>query len=59
MAAALLRILTDAELAGRLVAAGLREAQGYAWPRVRERLLEVYRQVLGSRAARPGHDTAG
>lgn len=59
MAAALLRILTDAELAARLAAAGLREAQGYAWPRVRDRLLQVYRQVLGGRGACLGQDKAG
>lgn len=46
MAAALLRLLCDEELARRLSAAGLAEVQQYAWPNVRERLLSVYQTVL-------------
>jgi glycosyltransferase involved in cell wall biosynthesis len=42
MAAAILRLLGDAALAERLARAGIGEAQRYAWPRVRERLLDVY-----------------
>jgi glycosyltransferase involved in cell wall biosynthesis len=46
MAAALLRLLREAELAHRLSAAGLAEVRQYAWPNVRERLFSVYQDVL-------------
>jgi glycosyltransferase involved in cell wall biosynthesis len=46
MAAALLRLLREAELARYLSAAGLAEVRQYAWPNVRERLLSVYQTVL-------------
>jgi len=55
MAAAVLKILTDADLAGRLAAAGMKQVQGYAWPNVRDRLVGVYRRVLDARAPRLGH----
>lgn len=46
MAAALLRLLREAELARHLSVAGLAEVRQYAWPNVRERLLSVYQVVL-------------
>lgn len=46
MAEAVLRVLNDPILASRLVDEGLKLAQEYTWPNVRERLLTVYRQIL-------------
>ena len=52
MAAAVLRVLGDAELAERLRAAALAEVQQYTWPRVRQRWTDVYASVLsGARVA--------
>lgn len=47
MADALLRVLRDPALAGRLVAAGLADVQRYAWTSVRVTLGDVYDSVLG------------
>lgn len=54
MAAAVARVLDDAALAERLRAAGLAEAQRYAWPQVRMLWLDAYRRaaaVAGRTAA--------
>ena len=47
MADAVLRLLADAALADRLVAAGLTAAQAYSWEHVRPRLLDAYARTLG------------
>jgi glycosyltransferase involved in cell wall biosynthesis len=47
MASAALRILRDEALAESLRRHGIRAAQAYAWPRVRDRLLQVYAEALG------------
>ena len=52
VAAAVLRVLGDPELAERLRAAALLEVQQYTWPRVRQRWTDVYASALsGARAA--------
>jgi glycosyltransferase involved in cell wall biosynthesis len=52
MAREALRVLTDAALRARLVAAGLDEARRYAWPQVREQWRSAYwRAVEAARAA--------
>lgn len=51
MAAGVLRVLRDAELASRLSAAAADDVRQYAWPRVRQRWSEVYAAAL-SRSAR-------
>ncbi|MEO8346690.1 MAG: glycosyltransferase family 4 protein [Betaproteobacteria bacterium] len=53
MANAVLRVLSDAELARRLAAAAIDDVQQYAWPRVRQRWSEVYATALavGSRSS--------
>lgn len=51
MANAVLRLLSDTALAGRMHDAGLNEVARYAWPRVREQWLAAYRRV-----ARAAHD---
>jgi glycosyltransferase involved in cell wall biosynthesis len=48
MASAALRLLRDDELFARLRANGLRTAQAYSWPEVRDRLFKVYRAALRS-----------
>lgn len=50
LAGALLRALEDAELRGRLRAAGLATAAGYDWPLVAQRILAVYETALRRRA---------
>jgi glycosyltransferase involved in cell wall biosynthesis len=45
MAAALIRVLRDGELAARLAIAGLEEAQRYSWASVRESWRDVYSEV--------------
>lgn len=45
MADAVLRLLADSSLAARLAAAGVEEARGYAWERVRDQWLALYRAV--------------
>ena len=45
----LLRVLQDAQLAAGLRAAGLRQAQRYAWPQVRKQWLDAYRRVAAAR----------
>ena len=49
MAQACLRLLTDRELAARLVAAGQVLAKEFAWSQVRDKLFAVYSDVLDSR----------
>jgi glycosyltransferase involved in cell wall biosynthesis len=59
MAMAVMEILTDEALAGRLIAAGQTLVEQYAWPNVRSRLFAVYDDVLGTvhrRAAWNSHD---
>ncbi len=53
MAAAILRILDDPELAGRLGAAALADVRQYAWPRVRERWMQVYAAAVTGGNRRP------
>lgn len=50
LADALRRVLTDSPLAGRLAAAGVERARGYAWDAVVPRIEQVYRRVVGGRA---------
>jgi len=47
LAAALRRVLTDADLAGRLAEAGRERALEYSWGRVVPRLEELYREAAG------------
>ncbi|MHB0949705.1 MAG: glycosyltransferase family 4 protein [Gemmatimonadaceae bacterium] len=51
LADALVRVIEDPSLAARLGAAGLSEAQRYAWERVTSSVLEVYHEILGRVAA--------
>jgi phosphatidylinositol alpha-mannosyltransferase len=51
LAESLVRILEDRELALRLGESGRQTATKYAWPSVTQRILDVYREVLGFRAA--------
>jgi glycosyltransferase involved in cell wall biosynthesis len=51
MADALVKLAQDAELADRLAAQGLRTAEQYAWPRVRERLFLAYAASRGAKGA--------
>lgn len=53
MADAALSILRDPALRAALVAAGLAEAQRYAWPRVRDVLAALYADCLAARGAAP------
>lgn len=41
-----IRVLHEPELAGRLRRAGLEEATKYAWPAVKEQLIDVYRTAI-------------
>ena len=49
MADAILALLTDPEKAGRIREAGIEAVRQYTWPKVRERLLDTYEQVLNNR----------
>ncbi len=49
IAAALERILTDTDLAGRLATAGRARAERFTWDETARRTLEVYEEVLGAR----------
>lgn len=49
MADSVLRLLADRELAQRLRAAALLQAQRYAWPQVRPLWLDAYRRAINSR----------
>ena len=50
MAASALRVLDDAALREALTTAGLRVASAYAWPRVRDQWLSLYRRLAIERA---------
>jgi glycogen synthase len=52
MAAALDRLLDDADLRERVGAAGARQVQGFGWPRITEQYREVYRSVTRAPADR-------
>ena len=52
MAAAILRVLRDAEFAQGLAESGLADVQQYTWARVRPRLSELYERVLPAGEAR-------
>ena len=52
LADALVRLLDDEGLRIQLGTTGRHEAMEYSWPRVTSQVLEVYRTVLGQRAAR-------
>ena len=56
MAAAVLRVLGDPELALSLAAAATRDVQQYSWPHVRERWMAVYEAAI---AGTPGIWAAG
>jgi phosphatidylinositol alpha-mannosyltransferase len=49
LARALVSVLTDESRRGTLAAAGLERAQEYAWPKVAQRTLDFYRELLTSR----------
>lgn len=51
MAAAVLRLLDDHSTAETVIANGLRAAENYAWPVVRESWTELYRQLLAHHVA--------
>jgi L-malate glycosyltransferase len=46
MAEAIVRILTEPELAERLRTAGLATAQTYTWPKIKLQLLKVYEEAM-------------
>lgn len=48
LAAAVLRVTRDRELASRLGRAAVENAQNYTWPRVRSQIATLYAQVAGS-----------
>ncbi len=52
LAAALARLVDDAELRSRLAVAGRARALEFAWPRVTDRIEALYRDVLNGRGAR-------
>ncbi|WP_432377738.1 glycosyltransferase family 4 protein [Duganella sp. P38] len=54
MAAAMLRLLEEPALAGRLRAAGLQMVRQFTWQQVRPRLLAAYQQALANHAGQPG-----
>ncbi|MEQ8515022.1 MAG: glycosyltransferase family 4 protein, partial [Chromatocurvus sp.] len=47
MAAAMCRLMTDADLRARLACAGIASVADYTWPRVRGQWLDQYRQAVG------------
>ncbi|MBM3330840.1 glycosyltransferase family 4 protein [candidate division WOR-3 bacterium] len=49
LAAALIRVLTDETQRRALTDAGLRRAQEYAWPKIAQRTLEFYQELLKTR----------
>ena len=52
MAAAVLRILDDAELAGELIAEGAADVEArYSWTAARRRWASLYRELVGSAAS--------
>jgi phosphatidylinositol alpha-mannosyltransferase len=54
LASSLISVLTDGSRRRTLAAAGLERAQEYAWPRIAQRTLEFYRELL-----KAGADEAG
>jgi glycosyltransferase involved in cell wall biosynthesis len=54
MADAVISLLKDRGLAEDLIREGLNEIQQYTWPRVKERLLEMYHSVLRNTATNTG-----
>lgn len=55
LAAAVLRVARDPELASRLGHAAVENAQTYTWPRVRGQLAALYAQVVGNRRTAEQH----
>ena len=53
LALAIVRLLADQELRGRLGAKGQITATGYDWPRVAARVLDVYQRAAAGAAAAP------
>jgi phosphatidylinositol alpha-mannosyltransferase len=51
LSAALVKVLLDRPLRERLSAAGLERAHEYAWPKVAQRTLDFYRELMSSRRA--------
>ena len=51
LSAALVKVLLDRSLRERLSAAGLERAHEYAWPKVAQRTLDFYRELLSNRQA--------
>jgi glycosyltransferase involved in cell wall biosynthesis len=58
MAAAVISLLKDRGLAEDLSREGLNEIQQYTWPKVKEKLLEMYHSVLRKAAANIGEQDA-
>ncbi len=56
LAATLLRVLDDAELRGRVVAAGRDAVLRYDWPQVCDRILTVYEMAIAGHHAPVGED---
>ncbi len=48
LALAIVRLLSDTSLRARLSTAGRKTAEGYAWPKVAARVLDIYDQCLSS-----------
>ena len=48
IAAAIINVLSDSELAGELRRKGFARAQAFSWPRSVTRTLEIYREVANS-----------
>jgi len=56
LAANVIRVLRDADLAERLSSSARREMERYSWPVVREQWLEVYREMIAAGPLRPDRD---
>jgi len=50
LALAIVRLLADSDLQGRLVDNGRATAESYAWPKVTSRVVEMYEQSVCSAA---------
>jgi phosphatidylinositol alpha-mannosyltransferase len=51
LASSLVSVLTDESRRRTLAAAGLERVQGYAWPRIAQRTLEFYRELLSRKGS--------
>jgi glycosyltransferase involved in cell wall biosynthesis len=59
LAASVLRLLDEPDLAAALAEAGRRECEQYRWPAVRRQWLEVYRELSGVRRRAASEPSAG